>query len=96
MTDGLLFSEDDFESSALRFDTRYLNESGVLHLRTHKIFICNGSTSRDAAVGYSSSAATVLTNPCKDFAFPPPPPNRRPGPRRRFCSLLYCFAYLLE
>ncbi|KAL8505860.1 hypothetical protein ACS0TY_016911 [Phlomoides rotata] len=86
--------EDDFESSALRFDIRYLNESFALplHPRTHKILICNGSTSRDAvlnasAVSHSSSAATILTNPCKDFAFPPPPPNRRPGPRP--CPVCY-------
>lgn len=116
MSDGLLFSEDDFESSGLPFDARYLNKSYVApslmpgkealqfnsYSKTNIVLVCNVSTSggdllNASAVGDPSSAVTVLTNPCKDFAFPPPPPGdmRRIGPRRKFIPFYIVFAYLL-
>ncbi|KAL7143330.1 hypothetical protein ABFS83_08G184700 [Erythranthe nasuta] len=59
-----------------------------------KLLVCNDSTgygdlSNASSMGDSVSAVTVLTNPCKDFAFPPPPPGdmRRIGPRP--CPVCY-------
>ncbi|KAH6764273.1 tRNA cytidine acetyltransferase [Perilla frutescens var. frutescens] len=98
--------DDDFESSGLPFDARYLKYSYVApwllpgkgtynsYFMTNKVYICNVSTSwgsllNASAMSDSSSTVTVLTNPCKDFAFPPPPPGdtRRIGPRP--CPVCY-------
>lgn len=100
--------EDDFESSGLPFDARYLKNSYVApwllpgkgaishnsYSMTNKVYICNSSTGwssllNASAIRDSSSTVAVLTNPCKDFAFPPPPPGdtRRIGPRP--CPVCY-------
>ncbi|KAI3466111.1 hypothetical protein Pfo_022774 [Paulownia fortunei] len=98
--------EDDFESSGLPFDARYLNKSFVTpsllpgkeaiqsnsNLEINKVLVCNtswGTPFNASAVGDSFNAVTVLTDPCKDFAFPPPPPGdmRRIGPRP--CPVCY-------
>ncbi|KAG6421344.1 hypothetical protein SASPL_117895 [Salvia splendens] len=61
---------------------------------THKVFVCNDNTSwgslyNASVMSDSSSSVTDFTNPCKDFAFPPPPPGdtRRIGPRP--CPVCY-------
>lgn len=111
-----MISEDDFESSGLPFDARYLKNSYVApwllpgkgaisynsYSMTNKVYICNGSTGwsnllNASAIRDSSSTVAVLTNPCKDFAFPPPPPGdtRRIGPRRKFIPFCFVFAYSL-
>ncbi|XP_047951457.1 probable hexosyltransferase MUCI70 [Salvia hispanica] len=61
---------------------------------TRKVFVCNDNTSwgsfyNASVMSNSSSSVTVFTNPCKDFAFPPPPPGdtRRIGPRP--CPVCY-------
>lgn len=73
-------------------------------LNIHKVQVCNYTTgwaghSNASAVGDSFST-TVLTNPCKGFAFPPPPPGdmRRIGPRRKFSShrIFICIFRLLN
>ncbi|KAK6132685.1 hypothetical protein DH2020_033568 [Rehmannia glutinosa] len=100
--------EDDFESSVLPFDARYLNKSYITpsllpgkdaiqsnsNSKVNKVLVCNDSSGwgtlfNASAVGDSSNAVTVLANPCKDFAFPPPPPGdmRRIGPRP--CPVCY-------
>lgn len=113
--DCFLFTEDDFESSGLPFDARYLKNSYVApwllpgkgeipqdsFYMTNKIYVCNGSTSWGSLVNASansdsSSQVTSFTDPCKGFAFPPPPPGdtRRIGPRRKFVPSLLCSCIL--
>ncbi|KAK6154343.1 hypothetical protein DH2020_008591 [Rehmannia glutinosa] len=100
--------EDDFESSVLPFDARYLNKSYITpsllpgkdaiqsnsNSKVNKVLVCNDSSGwgtlfNASVLGDSSNAVTVLANPCKDFAFPPPPPGdmRRIGPRP--CPVCY-------
>ncbi|KAL2247519.1 uncharacterized protein LOC105176998 [Sesamum indicum] len=68
----------------------------VIHSNSkiNKVLVCDYRTGwatlfNASAVGNSSTSATVLTNPCKGFAFPPPPPGdkRRIGPRP--CPVCY-------
>ncbi|KAL0328473.1 UNVERIFIED_CONTAM: hypothetical protein Scaly_2279900 [Sesamum calycinum] len=68
----------------------------VIHSNSkiNKVLVCDYRTGwatlfNASAVGDSSTSATVLTNPCKGFAFPPPPPGdtRRIGPRP--CPVCY-------
>ncbi|XP_042040437.1 probable hexosyltransferase MUCI70 [Salvia splendens] len=61
---------------------------------THKVFVCNDSTNwgtlyNASATSDFSSSVTVFTDPCKNFAFPPPPPGdtRQIGPRP--CPVCY-------
>ncbi|KAL1563707.1 hypothetical protein AAHA92_06139 [Salvia divinorum] len=76
--------EDDFESFGLPFDARYLKNSYVAPWLLPGKGAFTYNTMSD-----SSSSVTVFTNPCKDFAFPPPPPGdtRRIGPRP--CPVCY-------
>ncbi|KAK4420364.1 hypothetical protein Salat_1986700 [Sesamum alatum] len=68
----------------------------VIHSNSkiNKVLVCDyrtgwGALFNASAVGDSSTSAAVLTNPCKGFAFPPPPPGdtRRIGPRP--CPVCY-------
>ncbi|KAL0284998.1 UNVERIFIED_CONTAM: hypothetical protein Sangu_2798200 [Sesamum angustifolium] len=68
----------------------------VIHSNSkiNKVLVCDYRTGwttlfNASAVGDDSTSATVLTNPCKGFAFPPPPPGdtRRIGPRP--CPVCY-------
>ncbi|KAL2496410.1 hypothetical protein Fot_40167 [Forsythia ovata] len=102
--------ENDLESSALDFDSRFYNQSPhhissflprkeVLQYGSNsmmnKVTVCHENTgwhpslSHASASSISFGAATSLKNPCKDFAFPPPPPGdrRRIGPRP--CPVCY-------
>ncbi|KAG8364938.1 hypothetical protein BUALT_Bualt18G0050700 [Buddleja alternifolia] len=99
------FTVNKEDDSASPFDVRYMNKSYIAPLvlsgndntnsKINRVLVCDESTGwgpiLDAsAVGGSSSNATILTdNPCKDFAFPPPPPGdvRRIGPRP--CPVCY-------
>ncbi|KAG6387321.1 hypothetical protein SASPL_152508 [Salvia splendens] len=76
--------EDDFESIGLPFDARYLKNSYVAPWLLPGKGAFTYNTTSD-----SSSSVTVFTNPCKNFAFPPPPPGdtRRIGPRP--CPVCY-------
>ncbi|CAA0820106.1 Protein of unknown function (DUF616 [Striga hermonthica] len=63
-------------------------------LKINKVLVCKESTYwgilfNSSSLSNSSVDATVLTNPCKDFASPPPPPGdaRRVGPRP--CPVCY-------
>ncbi|KAL6561819.1 putative hexosyltransferase muci70 [Orobanche minor] len=100
--------EDDYNSSDLPFDVRYLNKSIIVpsllpgkeaarsnsSSKINKVSLCNDSTYwgtlfNSSVIDNSFTEVTLLTNPCKDFAFPPPPPGdmRRIGPRP--CPVCY-------
>ncbi|KAG6385449.1 hypothetical protein SASPL_154284 [Salvia splendens] len=74
--------EDDFDSIGLHFDARYLKNSYVAPTNWGTLY--NASATSDF-----SSSVTVFTDPCKNFAFPPPPPGdtRQIGPRP--CPVCY-------
>ncbi|KAL1567165.1 hypothetical protein AAHA92_02674 [Salvia divinorum] len=76
--------EDDFESFGLPFDARYLKNSYVAPW----LLPGKGAFTYNITSDFSRSV-TVFTNPCKNFAFPPPPPGdtRRIGPRP--CPVCY-------
>ncbi|XP_051136019.1 probable hexosyltransferase MUCI70 [Andrographis paniculata] len=100
--------EDDFKSSWLVFDARYLNNSYVansllparkamlsnINPKINEVIVCNGSSRweylfNSMPMDDSSNEPTDYTDPCADFAFPPPPPGdmRRAGPRP--CPVCY-------
>ncbi|PIN22745.1 hypothetical protein CDL12_04562 [Handroanthus impetiginosus] len=99
-----LNKEDGFENSGFPIAVRYLNRSHVApwvlpgkeasNSKINGVSICKESTGWStlfdaSAMRDSFGSTTVLTNPCKDFVFPPPPPGdmRRLGPRP--CPVCY-------